>query len=90
MDGGVNWIEIVFAVITCAAVVSSFIAGWVLGKGADMQMPVTKPYLDELRSKLIDAEEQSDIEAADRFRSEYRQACAAAYSDGDLVFRQEK
>ena len=43
-----------------------------------MRHPITKEYLDELRQKLIAAEERKDTNAADSARREYRQACAAA------------
>lgn len=54
-----------------------------------MRVPVTKDYLDNLRQRLIDAEEANDREAASFRRDEYRKACAYAYSAGALVFVSE-
>ena len=52
-----------------------------------MKSPVTKEYLDGLRTKLIAAEKKGDRDLAQTLRDEYRLACAAAYSSGDLVFK---
>lgn len=55
-----------------------------------MQSPVTKAYLDGLRARLIALEDIGDKIGASTVRDEYRQACAAAYSSGDLVFKEKE
>lgn len=51
-----------------------------------MKVPITRDYLDGLRARLIDAEDAGNNDRASALRDEYRTACAAAYSSGDLVF----
>ena len=50
-----------------------------------MKSPVTKEYLDDLRRRLIEREEMNNKIGATILRDEYRQACAVAYSCGDLA-----
>ena len=54
-----------------------------------MRSGITKEYLDSLRQKLIDLEEAGDSFNADFARTEYRTACAQAYSCGSLVWKDE-
>lgn len=46
-----------------------------------------KKHLDELRSRLIEAEEAENREAADSIRQQYLRASAVAYWSGWLVSR---